>query len=113
MPSKRLSRSGTPSAAQKRVRERRLGARRLAHARAGPERALDDVAGAAELAEALRHRARGLPRLVAAGRDRARAGRGDAPGAPGDARAQRGEGVVRDERSPPRPRTSSAPARRT
>ena len=45
-----------------RARERRLRAGALAHARAGPDRALDDVAGAAELAEALGHRARGLAR---------------------------------------------------
>ena len=81
-------------------RERRVRTRRLAHARARPDRPLDDSLGAAELAEAERHRPRRLARLVATGGDRPRAGRGDAAGRSGDAGAQRGEGVVRDETLP-------------
>ena len=79
------------------ARERRVGARRLSHAGAGPECSLDDVTGAAELAEALGHRARRLPGLVAACGDRPRARRRDTPGLSRDAGAQRREGVVGDE----------------
>ena len=114
MPSKRLSRSGTPSARAERARERRLRARGLAHAGAGPECALDDVAGAAELAEALapscaRSRPASLRPAATAPvpADETHPARPEMP-----ARSAAKASLVM-KRSPPSPRKSSAPARRT